>query len=163
VRANRPRGPGPRRLAADQGLPGDFLVAFTQRLLERREQLVRDGQPPELARQRAVAEAVQAFRSDADERGWTVKEQRIASLADDALGLEEEYHHRHGYQAELARLAAIGEVLQGERARQEIPLPWWQQADPPQRPGPIHHRQSREWTRPDRQTAVRTWEPGRER
>jgi hypothetical protein len=161
VRADRPRGPGPRRLAEDQGLPGDFLVAFTGRLLARREQLVRDGQPPELARERAVAEAVQAFQ--AGERGWTVEERRIASLAADALGLEQEYRDRHGYEAELAHLAAVGEVLQGERARGEVPLPWRREADPPQRPGPGHHPQPLERAGPGGRPAVRPWEAGRER
>jgi hypothetical protein len=163
VDADRPRGGGPRRLADDQGLPDEFLVGFTQRLLQRREQLVRDGQPPELAREQAVTEAVQAFGADADQRGWTVEERRIASLADDALGLEQEYRDRHGYEAELARLAAVGEVLQGEHARSEAPLPWWREADPPQRPGPVHHRQPPERTEPDGRPAGRRWEAGRER
>jgi hypothetical protein len=49
------------------------------------------------------------------------------------LGLEEEYRERHGYLPEQARRAAVGEVLEGERARQAVPLPW-QPADLPQRP-----------------------------
>jgi hypothetical protein len=135
--ADRLAAPGPRRLAEDQGLPGDFLVGFTNELMDRREQLVRDGQPPAAARELAVAEAVQAFAAGAgaDQRDCTVEERRIASLADDALGLEEEYRDRHGYEPELARLAAVGEVLEGERAREEIPSPWWREADPPGPPG----------------------------
>ena len=128
--------PGPRRLAEDQGVPGDFLVGFTRGLMDRREQLLRDGQPPAAARESAVAEAVQAFAAGVDQRGWTVGERRIASLADDTLGLEEEYRDQHGYEPELARLFAVGEVLEGERAREEVPLPWRSEADPSQRPTP---------------------------
>jgi hypothetical protein len=86
----------------------------------------------------AVAEAVQAFAAGADQRGWTVSQRRIASLAGDTLGLEDEYRDRHGYGPARARLYAVGEVLEGERARQEAPLPWrrWE-ADPPQRPDPV--------------------------
>ena len=162
--ADRPTQPEPRRLGEDQGMPSEFLVGFTDRLLDRRAQLLRQGQPPEAARERAVAEAVQAFAADADERGWTVSERRIASLASDTLGLEEEYRDRHGYQLELARLYAVCEVQEGERARQEIPLPWLRSmADPPQRPDPAHERYPSERTRPDGPTTVRTREAGRER
>lgn len=164
--ADRPDRPDPRRLGEDQGLPGDFLVGFTRGLLDRREQLVRDGYLPEMARERAVAEAVQAFRTGADERGWTVEERRIASLAGDTLGLEEEYRDRHGYEPELARLYAVGEVLEGERAREEIPLPWLRsEADPPMRPDPARQqRHPSERTRPDGRTdRVQTRGADRER
>jgi len=140
MNADQPTQPVPRRLGEDRGLPGDFLVGFTRGLMERREQLVRDGQPPEMARERAVAEAVQSFAADADQRGWTVSERRIASLAGDTLGLEDEYRDRHGYEPELARLYAVGEVLEGERIRGEIPSPWWREDDPPQRPDPDRAR-----------------------
>jgi hypothetical protein len=155
--------PAPQRLHDDQGLPGDFLVGFTHRLMDRREQLTRQGQPPETARERAVDEAVLAFGAGADQRGWTVEEQRIASLAGDALGLEDEYRDRHGYQPELARLFAVGEVLEGERAREEIPLPWRREADPPQRPN-REQRYPSERTRPDGRTnTVWTRKAGHER
>jgi hypothetical protein len=133
--ADRSAAPGPRRLGEDQGLPGDFLVGFTHRLMDRREQLVRDGQPPESARAQAAAEALQVFGAGADQRDWTVAERRIGSLADDALGVEEEYRERHGYEPQQARLHAVGEVLEGERAREEIPSRWWREADPPGPPG----------------------------
>jgi hypothetical protein len=42
-------------------MPGHFLVGFTRGLMERREQLLRQNQPPETARAQAVGEAVQAF------------------------------------------------------------------------------------------------------
>ena len=163
--ADRPTRPEPRRLAEGQGMPGDFLVGFTDRLLDRRQQLLRDGHPPQTARERAVAEATRAFAAGADERGWTVEERRIASLAGDTLGLEEEYRERHGYEPELARLYAVGEVLEGERAREEIPLPWLRSAaDPPQRPDPAHERHPSERTRPDGHAdTVRTREAGHER
>jgi hypothetical protein len=134
-------------------MPGDFLVGFTRGLMERREQLVRQHQPPETARDQAVAEAVQAFAAGAGQRGWTVDDRRIASLAGDALGLEEEYRDRHGYEPELARAFALGEVLEGERVREEFPLPWWRiEADPSER------------TRPDgRADRARTGEAGGER
>jgi len=147
-------------------MPGDFLVGLTRGLMDRREQLVAEGQPPAVARQRAVAEAVQAFVAGADERSWTVEERRIASLAGDTLGLEDEYRDRHGYEPELARLYAVCEVLEGERAREEIPLPWRRsEADPPQRPDPARQqRQPSERTRPDGRTdRVRTREADRER
>jgi hypothetical protein len=128
VSADRSTRPEPRWLPEDQGLPGDFLVGFTRGLMDRREQLVGDGQPPEMARERAVGEAVQAFHAGAGQRGWTVEERRIASLAGDALGLEDEYRDRHGYEPELARLYAVGEVLESERLRGEIPVPWWREA-----------------------------------
>jgi hypothetical protein len=165
VNADRPIPAGVRWLADDQGLPGDFLVGFTHRLMDRREQLVRDGHPPQAAWERAVAEAVQAFRAAAGERGWTIAERRIASLAGDTLGLEDEYRDRHGYEPELARLYAVGEVLEGERAREEVPLPWRQEASPPQRPDPTkHERHPSERTRPDgRPDSVRTREAGDER
>jgi hypothetical protein len=165
VGADRPAAFGPWRLADDQGLPGDFLVGFTHRLMDRREQLVRDGQPPPAARELAVTEAVQAFAAGADQRGWTVGERRIASLADDTLGLEEEYRDRHGYEPELACLYAVGEVLEGERAREEIPSSWWREADPPQRPDPARqHRPLSERTRPDGDTdRARTREADGER
>jgi hypothetical protein len=134
-------------------MPGDFLVGFTRGLMDRREQLVRQNQPPETARAQAVGEAVQAFRVGADRRGWTVDGRRIASLAGDTLGLEDEYRDQHGYEPELARAFAVGEVLEGERAREEFPLPWWRsEADPSER------------TRPDdRADRVRTREAGHER
>jgi hypothetical protein len=164
VSANQPTSPGIRWLGEDQGMPGDWLVAFTQRLLDHRQQLLRQGQPPGPARELAVAVATQAFHADADQRGWTVDEPRIAQLAGDALGLEDEYRERHGYEPELARLWAVGEVLEGERAREEIPMPWQREAD---LPGPDPAR--RQWqpsqrTPPDgRADSVRTPEVGGER
>ncbi|HEX8134357.1 MAG TPA: hypothetical protein VF880_13130 [Actinomycetes bacterium] len=162
--AERPDRPEPRRLGEDQGMPGDFLVGFTDRLMDRRQQLLRQGQPPQTARELAVAEAIQAFHAGADERGWTVDNRRIATLAGDALGLEDEYRDRHGYEPELARLWAVGEVLEGERAREEIPLPWRQAThlsgpDPARRQRPVSER-----TPPDgRADSVRTREAGGER
>ena len=162
--ADRPTQPEPRRLGEDQGMPSEFLVGFTDRLLDRRAQLLRQGQPPEAARERAVAEAVQAFGAGADQRDWTVSERRIASLADDTLGLEEEYRERHGYEPELARLYTVGEVLEGERAREEMPLPWRREADPPQRPDPDRQqRHPSERTSQDGRPSVRTREAGHER
>jgi hypothetical protein len=154
-----------RRLGEDQGMPGEFLVAFTDRLLDRRQQLLGDGHPPAVARERAVAEAVQAFAAGADERGWMVSEQRIAGLAGDALGLEDEYRDQHGYPPDLARLFAVGEVLEGESAREEILVPWRQEPDPPQSPDPDRgQRQPSQRTRPDgRPDTVRTREVGHER
>jgi hypothetical protein len=147
--------PASRRLGEDQGMPGDFLVGFTEGLMDRRQQLVRDGQPPEIAWEQAMAEAVQAFTASADQRDWTVEERRIASLADDTLGLEDEYREQHGYEPELARMYAVGEVLDGERAREEVPLPWWRETDPPRPPGR---------TRPDSDTdRARTREADGER
>jgi hypothetical protein len=165
VSADWPAAAGPRRLAEDQGLPGEFLVGFTHRLMDRREQLLRDGQPPAAARELAVTEAVQAFAAGAGERGWTVEECRITSLAGDTLGLEDEYRDRHGYEPELARLYAVGEVLESERARKEIPLPWRREPDPPQRPDPARgQRQPSEWIRPDGcLDTVRTREASHER
>jgi hypothetical protein len=119
--AERPPTPDPTQLGEDQRLPAGFLVGFTERLMDRRHQLQAEGQPPAAAREQAVAEAVQAFVADAGQRGWTVTERRIANLADDTLGLEEEYRDQHGYEPQLARLSATCEVLDGERARQEIP------------------------------------------
>jgi hypothetical protein len=154
----------PRRLGKDQGMPGEFLVGFTDQLLDRRQQLLRDGHPPETARERAVAEAVQAFHAGADQRGWTADDRRIASLAGDTLGLEDEYRDRHGYPPDQARLWAVSEVLEGERAREEIPLPWRREADPPQPPDPKRgQRQPSEQMRPDERPTVRTREAGHER
>jgi len=165
VSADQPIRPEPRRLADDQGMPGGFLVGFTEGLMERREQLLRDGHPHETARELAVAEAVQAFQAGAGDRDWTVQERRIASLAGDTLGLEEEYRDRHGYEPELARLYAVCEVLEGERAREEIPLPWWRsQAGPSQRPDPAcQQRHPSERTPPDGRPTVRPREAGHER
>jgi len=93
-----------------------------------------------------------------------VQERRIASLADDTLGLEDEYQDRHGYEPEFARLYAVGEVLEGERAREEIPLPWRQAGDPPQRPDPDRRqRHPSERTPPGGRPSVRTREAGHER
>ena len=164
--ADRLTQPEPRRLGDDQGMPGDFLVSFTDHLLDRRQQLLRDGHTPETARELAVAEAVQAFHAVADQRGWTVSERRIASLAGDTLGLEDEYQDRHGYEPEQARLYAVGEVLEGERAREEIPVPWRRsEADALQPPEPDRQRRHpSERTRPDGRTdSVRTREAGHER
>jgi hypothetical protein len=154
--ADRPDRPVPRRLGEDQGLPGDFLVAFTRGLMHHREQLLRDGQSPDAARERAVGEAVQAFRAGAGERRWTVDNRRIASLADDTLGLEEEYRDRHGYEPELARLYAVGEVLEAEQLRGEIPEPWWQDDPPQQRDPDRQQRHPAARTRPD-DRADRDW------
>jgi hypothetical protein len=134
--AERPPTPGPTQLGEDQPLPGGFLVGFAEQLLDRRAQLLADGRPPAAARQAAVAEAVQAFAAGAGQRGWTVTERRIASLADDTLGLEEEYRDWHGYTPALARLSAVGEVLDGERARQELPAAWLRPPDPSARSDP---------------------------
>jgi hypothetical protein len=165
VSADRPAASGSKRLAEDQGLPGDFLVGFTRGLMDRREQLIRQGQPPQSAREQAVAEAVQAFTAGADQRAWTVQERRIASLAGDTLGLEEEYRDCHGYSPELARLFAVGEVLEGERAREEVPLPWrrWE-ADPLQQPGLVRQERQPELTPLDGRTVTaRTRETDGER
>jgi hypothetical protein len=161
---DRPTRPEPRWLGEDQGIPGDFLVGFTHRLMDRRAQLTHQGLPPQTARKRAVAEAVQASAADARERGWTVSERRITSLADDTLGLEDEYRDRHGYEPELARLYAVGEVLESERLRGEIPEPWWREDDPPQQPDPARgHRHPSERTPPDGHLSVRTREASHER
>jgi hypothetical protein len=153
--------PAPPRLAEDQAMPGAFLVAFTEQLLDRRTQLTRQGQPPVAAREQAVAEAVQAFAADAGKRGWTVPEWRIAQLADDALGLEEEYRDQHGYEPELARLHATCEVLDGEGAREELPARFLRP------PGPPDHQQrqppSGRAAADRRMDTVRTREAGRER
>ena len=161
--ADRPGAVGPRRLADDQGMPGDFLVAFTEGLMDRREQLTRDGHPPQAARELAAAEAVQAFRVGADQRGWTVEERRIASLADDTLGLEDEYRDRHGYEPELARLYAVCEVLEGERAREEIPSPWREASPPGLDPARQQHRPSERTHLDGRTDRARTREADRER
>jgi hypothetical protein len=139
------------------------MVAFTERLLDRRAQLTRQDQPPAAAREQAVAEAVHAFAADAEQRGWTVSQWRIAQLADDALGLEDEYRDQHGYEPELARLSATCEVLDGERAREELPARFLRPLGPPGRPDPVQ-RQPSERTQPDGRTGrVRTREGGRER
>jgi hypothetical protein len=156
--------PPPRRLGEDQGLPGEFLVAFTSQLLDRRAQLLRQGRPPAAATERAVAEAVQAFNESGPARDWTVGEWRIAQLADDALGLEVEYRDQHGYAPELARLHAVGEVLDGERARQELPGGLLLPPGPPGRPDPTQQQPPSHRSGPDRRTdTVRTREGGRER
>jgi hypothetical protein len=133
VSAERPTTPDPTQLGEDQGLAAGFLVGFTERLMDRRHQLQAEGQPPAVAREQAVAEAVQAFVAAAGQRGWTVPERRIANLANDTLGLEEEYRDQHGYEPQLARLSATCEVLGGERARHETPPGWLPQPDPPAR------------------------------
>jgi hypothetical protein len=154
--AERPMSAGPRWVGEDQGLPGEFLAGFTEGLMDRREQLLRDGHPPDIAREQAVAEAVQAFTTDADQRDWTVSEPRIAGLADEALGLEEEYRDRHGYEPELARLFAVGEVLEGERAREDLPSSWLRPVDPPGPDPARRQRQPSKRTRPDGRTD-RVW------
>jgi hypothetical protein len=164
VSADQPGRPQPRWLREDQSLPGEFLVAFTEQLLDRRAQLLRDGQPPTAARAQAVAEAVQAFPGGANQRGWTVSQWRIAQLADDTLGLEDEFRDQHGYQPEQARLFAVGEVLDGEGARQELPARFLRPAGPPERPDPDQEREPSERTGRDGRTdTVRTREGGRER
>jgi hypothetical protein len=164
VSAERPSTPSPTQLGEDQGLPGEFLVGFTERLLDRRAELLAESQAPAEAREQAVAEAVQAFAAGATERGWTVTERRIASLADDTLGLEAEYRDQHGYEPPLARRSAIGEVLDGERAREELPSAWLRQPDPPARSDPTRQGDPSQRTGPDgRPDRVRTREAGRER
>jgi hypothetical protein len=164
MNAERPTAPPPRWLGEDQRLPGGFLVAFTERLLERRVQLLRQGQPPAAARAQAVAEAVQRFAGGAQQRGWTVSGWRIAQLADDALGLEEEYRDQHGYAPELARLWVVGEVLDGEGVREELPARFLLPSGPPGRPDPTQQRPPSQLARPDGRTdTVRTREAGRER
>jgi hypothetical protein len=160
VNADRPTPAEPRRLGEDQGMPGDFLVGFTHRLMDRRQQLLGDGHPPGAARELAVAEAVQAFHAAAGHRGWTVTQRRTASLAADILEVEDEYRDRHGYEPELARLYAVGEVLEAERLRGEIPRAVVAAGRPPQRPDPTHEPPPLERTGPD---TVRTREAGRER
>jgi hypothetical protein len=165
VSAERPPTPDPTQLGEDQGLPAGFLVGFTERLLDRRAELLAESQAPAVAREQAVAEAVQAFAAGATERGWTVTERRIASLADDTLGLEEEYRDQHGYEPQLARLSAIGEVLDGERAREEPPSAWLRPPDPPARSDPDQlQRHPPQQAGPDgRGDRVWTREAGRER
>jgi hypothetical protein len=58
VSAERPSTPSPTQLGEDQGLPGEFLVGFTERLLDRRAELLAESQAPAEAREQAVAEAV---------------------------------------------------------------------------------------------------------
>jgi hypothetical protein len=160
--AEHPTRPEPRRLGEDQGMPGEWLVGFTHQLMDRRQQLLGDGQLPQAARDQALAEAVQAFAADAGQRGWTVPEERLTLLAGDILGVEDEYRDQHGYESELARLFTVGEVLEAEGLRGEIPEPWRRDAPPPPRPDPDrqqHHPSER--TPPDGR--VRTREGGRER
>jgi hypothetical protein len=131
------RRPAPPPLAHPteaQAIPAGVLVGFAEGLLDRRAELLRQGQPARAARALAVTEAVQTFHAGADERGWTVDQERLSSLAHDVLGLEEEYRDRHGYPSEQARRAAVGEVLEGERAREDLPARWLRQASPPERP-----------------------------
>lgn len=59
--------------------------------LDRRAELLQQGQPAQAARSLAVTEAVQAFRADAGVRGWTVDSQRLIGLGRDVLGVEQEY------------------------------------------------------------------------
>jgi hypothetical protein len=132
-RLRRPAPPPPARLSEAQAIPAAFLAGFAEGLLDRRGALLAQGQPATAARALVVTEAVQAFQASAEQRGWTVDSERLSSLAHDVLGLEEEYRQRHGYPPEQARLAAVGEVLEGERAREEIPLPW-RESHPQQRP-----------------------------
>jgi hypothetical protein len=159
--ADQPTPPGIRELGEEQGMPGDWLVGFTHQLMDRRQQLLGDGQPPEVARERAVAEAVQAFHADADQRGWTVPHRRIALLADDLLGVEDEYRDRLGYEPELARVFAVGEVLEAEQVRGEIPDPWWRDEPPPACPDSARQQHPAERTPPHGR--VRTREAGGER
>jgi hypothetical protein len=49
-----------------------------------------------------------------------VDQERLSSLAHDVLGLEQEYRDRHGYPPAQARAATLGEVLEGERAREDL-------------------------------------------
>jgi len=130
----RPAPPSPARLTETQAIPAGFLVGFAGGLLDHHAELLRQGQPAQAARALAVTQAVQSFHAAAGERGWTVDPQRIGSLARDMLGLEQEYRDRHGYPAEQARAATVGEVLEGERVRQELPASWLRQARPPERP-----------------------------
>jgi hypothetical protein len=161
---DRPTAPGIRELGEHQGMPGDWLVTFTEQLMDRRQQLIRGGQAPQAARDQTVAEAVQAFHEGARQRGWTVAEGRITLLADDILGVEDEYRDQHGYEPELARLYALGEVLEAEQLRGEIPEPWWQDDPPQQRDPDRQQRHPAARTRPDdRADRVRTREAGDER
>jgi hypothetical protein len=82
--------------------PGVTPGRLHQWLLERREQFLRDGPPPELAREGAVAETVQAFAPAPTNAAGHVEDRRIASLASDTLGLKEEYRDQHGYSPDLA-------------------------------------------------------------
>jgi hypothetical protein len=164
MNAERPPTPSLPQLGEDQGLPGEFLVGFAEQLMDRRAQLLAEGQPPAAAREQAVAEAVRAFGTSATHRDWTVTERRIASLANDTLGLEEEYRDQYGDEPQLARLSAIGEVLDGERARQELPSAWLRQPGPPARSDPTRQGDPSQRTGPDgRPDRVRTREAGRER
>jgi hypothetical protein len=163
VSAEEPTRPPPRWLADGQGMPGDWLVGFTQQLMGRHQQLLGDGQPPQAARDQAVGEAIQAFDADAGERGWTVTQRRISQLADDTLGVEQEYRDRHGFEPDLARLFAIGEVLEAEQLRGEIPQPWWRDDPPSQRPEPDRQQPQPPERPPDGHPTVRTQELGDER
>jgi hypothetical protein len=125
--------PSPARLSEAQAIPATFLAGFAEGLLDRRAELLAQGQPATAARALAVSEAVQAFHADAGGRGWTIDSERLSSLAHDVLGLEEEYRDRHGYPPEQARATTVGEVLEGERAREELPASWLRQARPPER------------------------------
>jgi hypothetical protein len=157
MNADRPQRPGMGRLGEDQPMPGDFLVGFTETLMARRQQLLEAGQPSQAAGQRAIAEALHRFDATADQRDWTVDRPRLASLATDTLGLEDEYRDQHGDEPELARLFAVGEVCGGEQSRSEIPGLRRREPDPPQpsdpdrygRPGPSgsEGRTDRAWRR----------------
>jgi hypothetical protein len=94
-----------------------------------------------------TVEAVRAFRAGAGARGWTVDEQHISSLAPDVLGLEGEYWDRHRYPPEQARAATVGEILEGEGAREYLPARW--PARPPGRP-PRWRGEERDQDRDDR-------------
>jgi hypothetical protein len=96
------RRPAPplARLREAQAIPARVVLGFAEGLLDRHGELLEQGQPATVARALAVTEAVQAFQADADQRGWTVDQERITGLAHDVLGLEEEYRERHGYPPE---------------------------------------------------------------
>jgi hypothetical protein len=54
----RPAPPGPARLSEAQTIPANFLLMFAEGLLDRRAELLRQGQPATAARALAVTEAV---------------------------------------------------------------------------------------------------------
>jgi hypothetical protein len=65
----------------------------------------------------------QAYGADRGEQERSVQlgpDQRTHDLADSAIGLFLEYRDVHGYSEDQARAYAVQEVIEGERAREEI-------------------------------------------
>jgi hypothetical protein len=128
----RPAQHRPGTLTEVEPIPAEVVGRLADSVIDRYEQLTRDGRPAgqalwppvedRVAAERAARTVAVEFEKTAPSREWSVPGARVQQLAADAIGLYVE-GVVYDYDREQARAAAVRECLEGEAARAELPPP----------------------------------------